>query len=89
MDASPSSSLHLKVRAKLADGYLPKEFLPRVFGGPGTGQRCDACEETVLAEDLEIEGNLAKGGLVRFHIRCFSIWQKEREAQDKPPTDTA
>ena len=87
MDASPTS-LHLKVRAKIADGYLPKEFLPRVFGGPGTGQRCDACEETPLPEDLESEANLAKGGLVRFHIRCFGIWQTERVAQDQPPTNT-
>lgn len=56
------ATLQLKIRAKLADGFLPKEFLLRVFGRSSSGQVCDACERIIPAEELEIEGNLAKGG---------------------------
>ena len=77
------ATLQLKIRAKLTDGFLPKEFLLRVFGRAGSGQLCDACEGTIPEEELEIEGNLAKGGTVRLHVRCFTIWQKEREAEDR------
>ena len=77
------ATLQLKIRAKLADGFLPKEFLLRVFGRSSSGQVCDACERIIPAEELEIEGNLAKGGTVRLHVRCFTIWQKEREAEDR------
>ena len=78
-----SPALQLKIRAKLADGFLPKEFLLRVFGKLGAGQVCDACESIIPASELEIEGNLSKGGTVRLHVRCFTIWQKEREAEDR------
>ena len=77
------ATIQLKIREKLAEGFLPKDFLLRVFGKPSTGQACDACESTTPTEELEIEGNLAKGGTVRLHVRCFTIWQKEREAEER------
>jgi len=63
----------------------PREFFRRFarFDRPSTGQVCDACESIIPAEDLELKGNLAKGGTVRVHVRCFTIWQKEREAEDR------
>lgn len=79
MDAA---TLQSQIRTKLADGFLPTHLIPRVFGGPGTGARCDACEAIILGDDLEIEADLPKGGVVRFHLRCFTIWQKEREAEE-------
>ena len=80
MDAG---TLAPRIRAKIVDGFLPKEFLPRVFGGPGTGKLCDACETTISEGEIEFEADLPKGGIVRFHLQCFTLWQKEREADEK------
>jgi hypothetical protein len=39
--------LRLLIRSKLADGRLPVNGIPRMWGGPGAGESCDACEGIV------------------------------------------
>jgi len=74
-------TLRSLIRNKLSDGRLPHDSIPRVWGGPGNGETCDACEETITKAQFVIEGLDAAGGGVQFHVRCFYVWDAERVAQ--------
>ena len=62
------TSLRLFIRCKLADGRLPVNSLPRVWGGLGNDETCDACGKTIT-----------KGQFV-IHVACFQMWDEERRA---------
>jgi hypothetical protein len=49
-------SLQLLIRHKLANGTLPPNSIPRVWGGPGNGESCDACETIITKDEWVIEG---------------------------------
>ena len=54
--------LQLIIRQKLHDGTLPTNSIPRVWGGPGNGEACDACDGTITKDEWVIEGiSLAEG----------------------------
>jgi hypothetical protein len=40
-------TLRLMIQEKLADGRLPNNHIPRIWGGPGNGEICDGCDEIV------------------------------------------
>jgi hypothetical protein len=73
-------TIRLRIRAKLANGFLPRNNFPRVSGEAGSGEPCDACAEPIPKAAVEIEGPIFKGAVVKFHVRCFTLWQTEREA---------
>lgn len=79
-------TLRLLIRAKLADGRLPHDHIPRVWGGPGNGETCDACEEHVAKAQMLIEGIGASGGGVQFHVACFQLWDAERQVAGHKPS---
>ena len=66
------------VRAKIADGHLPRNHLGAVSASNGTDERCNACAAHILSEEVLIR--LSQRGLSRFvfHSRCFAIWRDER-----------
>ena len=72
------SPLRLLIRDKLADGRLQQQAIPRVWGGPGDGETCAACEETIAKSQLVIEGSGDDGKAAFFHVRCFQVWDSER-----------
>lgn len=74
-------TLHLLIRSKLADGQLPQDSIPRMWGGPGNGESCDACEETITKAQFVMEGvsNSEGGRGVQLHVRCFQVWDAERQ----------
>jgi hypothetical protein len=76
------ASLHRLIRQKLDDGRLPHNSIPRVWGGPGGGELCDACEEPIPKDRLIMEGISRYGGRlgVQFHVQCFSLWDEMRRA---------
>jgi hypothetical protein len=59
--------LRLLIREKLVERLLPHDPLPRVCGGPGQGQTCDGCGETVTRDQLAMEDVDAEHP-VRFHV---------------------
>ena len=59
------------IQSKLADGRLPYNGIPRVWGGAGNGETCDACDEM-----MEGIGVGKKG--IQFHVSCFSVWEELR-----------
>ena len=74
--------LQLMIRQKLTDGRLPLNSIPRVWGGPGNGETCDACEGIVTKDEFVIEGiSLAEGRRpLQLHVECFHLGDQERHA---------
>ena len=71
------------IRSKLADGRLPQNSIPRLWGGAGNGETCDACEEiitkTQFVMEFVMEGVSTTGGKgIQFHVGCLHIWDAER-----------
>ena len=76
-----SISLRALIRQKLADGRLPQNSIPRVWGGPSAGEMCDACEEKIASHQFVMEGvstDLSKRAL-QVHVECLYLWDNERE----------
>jgi hypothetical protein len=74
-------ALRTLIALKIQDGRLPHNCAPRVVGGPGHGETCDACGASITREQMAIEGTaLAAGGgrPLKLHAYCFQIWEQER-----------
>jgi hypothetical protein len=79
MDPHEIQRLMKIIQAKLNDGRLPHNSIPRIWGGPGNGESCDACEVAVTPPEFIMEGIAAEGGGgVQFHVRCFYLWDALR-----------
>lgn len=71
-------ALRLLIQSKLSDGRLPHNSIPRIWGGSGNGETCDACEETISKNQFVMEGVGTEGGGVQLHVKCFYMWETER-----------
>jgi hypothetical protein len=56
------------IRRKLADGRLPQNSIPRLWGGAGNGETCDACEERASPRR-----SLSWKGSARREAKAFSF----------------
>ena len=72
-------TLRLMIHDKLADGRLPHNHIPRMWGGPGNGEICDGCGETVTKTQVVMEGLSGKDRDVQFHVTCFHVWDATRQ----------
>jgi hypothetical protein len=72
-------TLRLMIHDKLADGRLPHNFIPRIGGGLGNGETCDACAEPVTKAQVLMEGLSGKDRGVQFHATCFHVWDATRQ----------
>lgn len=82
--------LRLRIRERLANGELPHNHIPRVWGGSGNGETCDGCRGTVTRAQMMMEGPLdAMGRGVRFHVACFAVWDAERQVPGHEPSGPA
>ena len=79
---STADALRVLIRAKLADGRLPINSIPRVWGGPGNGEMCDACEHIITKDEFVREGIGVEGirRPLHMHVACFRFWDEERRA---------
>ena len=77
MDAT---DIYFTVCAKLSDGTLPMNGNPRIWGGAGKGELCDACAEAITKDQFVMEGlsldDPNRG--IQFHAECFYIWDRLR-----------
>jgi hypothetical protein len=75
--------LRVLILSKLADGRLPLNSIPRVWGGPGNGETCDACERIITKDEFVMEGISLAGGKapLQLHVKCFWLWDEERRPQ--------
>lgn len=86
------NALRLLIQGKLADGRLPQNSIPRVWGGAGNGETCDACEELISKAQFVMEGVSVTGGQgIQFHVACFHLWDEERcvPGRDAPSSGDA
>ena len=87
----PPESLQLLIRQKLANGTLPmNSSVPRIWGGPGNGETCEACDGVITKDEWVSEGVSLAGGPkpVHLHVKCFHLWQEERHAMAPPSRQT-
>ena len=72
--------LQLVIRQKIADGRLPFHSIPRIWGGRGHGEPCDACDGVIAEDEFVIEGmpGLVGRPPLRLHVECFYLCDKER-----------
>jgi len=86
-------TLRILIREKLADGPLPHDHIPRMWGGPGDGETCDACGEIVTKTQMLMEGlskdSTSEGPGVQFHVQCFYVWDVERQVLGHDPSGPA
>lgn len=68
------------IKAKLDDGSLPHQGIPRVWGRRGQGESCTACEAIITEVQLLMEGIGTASG-VKFHVKCFHMWDAERREE--------
>ena len=78
LDPQETQRLVTIIRAKLTDGRLPYNSIPRIWGGPGNGEACDVCESPVPSKEFLMEGIADGDGGVQFHVRCFYLWDALR-----------
>lgn len=87
--AMDRSILRLLIQEKLADGRLPHEDIPSIFwGGPGNGETCDGCGETVTKAQMVMELSTKDRG-AHFHVACFHVWDEERRVLGQGPSGPA
>ena len=80
-------SLRLVIQAKITEGRLPRERLPRMLTARGNGETCDGCGIPVTTAQRLMEGWDNDRPGVRLHIACFHVWEVERRLPaDTPPT---
>jgi hypothetical protein len=58
------------------DGRLPYKILPRLSGGPGNDETCDACGETITKKQMVMEEIGTGQNALHFHVRCFNVWDE-------------
>jgi len=61
-----------------------------MWGGPGNGETCDACDSIITHDEWVMEGI----GLppdrppLQLHVECFHLWERERHTivgETEPP----
>jgi hypothetical protein len=91
MDAS---ILREKAREAVQNGKLPARSPDRITGGPGCGEACALCGQTVQRSRMELEPEFRQDGEIpaasreleaevhkyHLHPRCFAAWECERDA---------
>jgi len=86
-----TDSLRSLIRAKLQQGLLPYDSIPRVWGSVSAGETCDGCDFIIEPPELVIEGiSLADGDRpihvadrrrpLQLHVLCFYVWDAERRS---------
>jgi hypothetical protein len=81
---SDENALREKAREALEKRKWPNRPPDNVWGGPGTGARCDVCETSIPQGETELEIEFAQGdppGPRNYyvHARCFSALEVERQ----------
>ena len=81
--AESDDDLRRLIRVKLVDGRLPAGRIARFWARPANGETCLACAGIITQAQLVMEGVPDGGPPPQFHTKCFSIWQRERDAPDR------
>jgi len=76
-------ALRTLIREKLADGRLPQNSIPPVWGGAGNNRTCGACDLAIKSQF--VMERIGKGmKAIQLHARCFYYWDAERTPLGPP-----
>jgi hypothetical protein len=84
------STLREKAREAIQNGKLPTRSPDSTMGGPGCGEACALCGETLPRNQMELEAVFRQDGEIpethkyHLHPRCFAAWECEREGRTSP-----
>ena len=78
MDEAPR-----RITDKLWRRVLPTEEAVKVWGGLGSGLKCDGCDEPILQSEPELEVDMPDGRTLRFHVGCEGLWRVLKQALPK------
>jgi hypothetical protein len=65
-----------KIRQKIGQGLLPRKPFSKMWAGQGTGETCAGCDQPIRPDQIEYE--FGNGGIIRMHLGCAALWEKER-----------
>jgi hypothetical protein len=71
-----------KIREKLLTGTLPRTPRARMWAGNGAGEPCAGCDQPIEPDQVEYE--FGNGALIRMHLGCAALWEKERREAAGP-----
>jgi hypothetical protein len=85
-----TTSVAEMIRKKLDAGTLPHDSPAKLWAGIGSGKCCTACEQPILESEPEYEPQYDDGHpVLRFHARCHSVWDEERQRAHERPNAAA
>jgi len=66
------------IRWLLETGALPlRSEEQKLYGGRGSGQRCDCCGRGIAASEVLYEVESPEHSLLAMHLQCFEGWEAE------------
>ena len=71
-------ALRRRVRELLDRGVLPLQPPSRTTSAFGSGRSCNVCDETIGADELQIEAHGADGRMRDYHEACYTVLVAER-----------
>jgi hypothetical protein len=72
------------IRLKLQSGLLPPAAAGRVWAGHGADEVCSGCDEKITPSQTLYEWAYDDAGKIVMHLRCWEIWNKERQRARRP-----
>jgi hypothetical protein len=69
-----------QITRKLWLGTLHSDDPVKMWGGPGSRLKCDACDLVILTQQCEHELQMQKGRVLRFHVACAGLWRVLKQA---------
>lgn len=85
LSVPPESTLRDKARDAIRNGTLPTRTPDRITGGPGRGEACSVCGESIGYYQIALELEFTRpGGVDKYplHPRCCVAWESERAHGD-------
>jgi hypothetical protein len=73
-----------RVRQLLESGDLPRGYPAKLWVAPATRQPCCCCGESIKT-GYEYELSFTKTPSLKFHPRCYVIWDEEQAALSEGP----
>jgi len=71
------SALRTLVRQRIDVGELPVMRVAHLDAGYGHDRACSVCAQQILPTQIEYDVFPGPEQRLRFHIKCFSLWQLE------------
>lgn len=75
------AALRARIRELIELEILPRHAPMRMWGGPGLGRVCYACQQTIRPEETELELQFEgreRTIELRLHQFCHAAWEVER-----------